>query len=371
MKNLSLTGRISITCSRLLLGLALLSMASLNTGCNSQKPSGRVESLIRTVERGEIEQSLTFFSNRMVSRRGIGPLRADLLNEAVEIKEQGGIKSITVLKEETVGEVAEVTAEITKGNGESSTLRYKLVKEQGAWKIDAVASGSSSDTDEIEPLHPESAIEDVVNWVHKAQAAQIKNWLKSQPAPPICRASAVDRASLPDEVRYHEIGDPKIEERLRSALEPVLKLAGCSNAQGLVLYKGQNVYAFSLDNGQIAITPGALYFTSPPSDERIIHTLAELRIFLAREVFRQIVPLEKPGAGLNEADMRLRQELKLDYLAALTSLEIDRDPAILDRVALDIDLFGKPVGAAPGTDGIPTLQQIQDVFGAARQDAQK
>src|SRR2546429_4605862 len=145
MKNLSLTGRISITCSRLLLGLALLSMASLNTGCNSQKPSGRVESLIRTVERGEIEQSLTFFSNRMVSRRGIGPLRADLLNEAVEIKEQGGIKSITVLKEETVGEVAEVTAEITKGNGESSTLRYKLVKEQGAWKIDAVASGSSSD----------------------------------------------------------------------------------------------------------------------------------------------------------------------------------------------------------------------------------
>jgi hypothetical protein len=371
VKNPSLIGCISITCSRLLLGLALLSMASLNTGCNSQKPSGRVESLIRTVERGEVEQSLTFFSSGFVGRRGISQLKADLLNEAVEIKEQGGIKSITVLKEEVVGEVAEVTMEITKGNGESATLRYKLVKEQGAWKIDGVMSGSSPEAEESEPLHPESAVADVVNWAHKAQAGRIRDWLKSQPAPPVCKATAADRAALPDEVRYHEVGDPKVEERLRSALEPVLKLVGCTGTQGLVLYRGQNIYAFSLDHGQIAITPGALYFTDPPPDERIIHTLAELRIFLALEVFGQIVPVEKPGPGLNEADMRLRQELKLDYLAALTSLEIDRDPAILERAAQDIDLFGKPVGAAPGTDGIPTLQQIQDVFGAARQGAQK
>lgn len=349
--------------------LALLGLVCLSAGCNSQKPSGRVESLIREVERGEVEQSLSFFSSRFVSRHGIGPLRANLSSEAVEIKEQGGIKAITILKEETVGEVSEVTAEITKGNGESSTLRYKLVKEQGAWKIDDVMSGSSPEAEESEPLHPESAVTDVVNWAHKAQAGRIRDWLKSQPQPPVCKATAVDRAALPDEVRYHEVGAPKVEERLRNALDPVLKLVGCTGTQGLVLYRGQNIYAFSLDHDQIAITPGALYFIDPPPDESIFHTLAELRVFLAREVFRQIVLLEKPGAGLNEADMKLRAELKIDYLAALVSLEIDHDPGILDRAAQDIDLFGKPVGVAPGTEGVPLLQQIQDVFGAARQDA--
>jgi hypothetical protein len=369
VKNPSLTERISIICSKLLLGITLLCLASLDIGCNlSQKPSGAVESLIRQVERGEIEQSLSFFSSGFVGRRGIGQLKADLSSEAVEIKEQGGIKAVKVLKEEVVGDVAEVTMEITKGNGDSTTLRYKLVKEQGAWKVDDVMSGSSSDAEESEPLHPESAVADVVNWAHKTQAVRIRDWLKSQPAPSVCTAPAVNRDALPDEVRYHEVDDPKTKERLLNALDPVLKLVGCQNAQGIVLYKGQNVYAFNLGNGQIAITPGALYFTNPPPDERVFHPLAELRIFLALEVFGQIVPVEKPGPGLNEADMRLRQELKLNYLAALASLAIDRDPTILDRAALDIHLFGKPFGVASGTRGTPTLRQIQDAFGAARQD---
>lgn len=96
----------------------------------------------------------------------------------------------------------------------------------------------------------------------------------------------------------------------------MLKLAGCTNAQGVVLYKGQNVYAVSLDGGQIAITPGALYFAGSPPEERIFHNLAELRIFLAREIFRQMIIMETPSEGLNQADMVLRRELKLNYLAA-------------------------------------------------------
>jgi hypothetical protein len=128
------------------------------------------------------------------------------------------------------------------------------------------------------------------------------------------------------------------------------------------------VYAGNLAGGQIAITPGSSYFIGSPPDESIFHNLAELRIFLAREVFRQMVPIEPPTAGLNEADMLLRRDLKLNYLAAITSLSLDHDPSILDRVVLDLDLYAKPVGIMSGTQGVPSLQQIQDVFGAAKQD---
>jgi hypothetical protein len=66
--------------------------------------------------------------------------------------------------------------------------------------------------------------------------------------------------------------------------------------------------------------------------------------------------------------MLLRRDLKLNYLAGTISLAIDHDPAILDRVALDLDLYAKPVGIMSGTQGTPSLQQIEDIFGAARQD---
>src|SRR5205807_8229501 len=142
--------------------------------------------------------------------------------------------------------------------------------------------------------------------------------------------------------------DAKTKERLLSALEPVLKLVGCSNTQGIVLYKGDNVYAGNLAGGQIAITPGDPYFGGSPPEEKIFHNLAELRIFLAREIFGQMVPVDKPSADLNEADMLLRRDLKLNYLAAITSLLLDHDPAILDRVVLDLDLYAKPIGIMSG-----------------------
>jgi hypothetical protein len=149
-----------------------------------------------------------------------------------------------------------------------------------------------------------------------------------------------------------------------SALDPLLKLVGCSNTQGVVVYEGLNVYAGSLDGGQIAITPRASYFAGSPPDEKIFHALAELRIFLAREIFRQMTPLEKPNVGLNETDMLLRRELKLHYLTGMASLTIDHDPAILYGVALD--LYGRPAGTLSSREGVPSLDQIENVFGATR-----
>ncbi len=84
-----------------------------------------------------------------------------------------------------------------------------------------------------------------------------------------------------------------------------------------------------------------------------------------------MVPIEKPTAGLNEIDMVLRRDLKLTYLAGIASLTIDQDPATLDRVALDLDLYAKPADAMSGRQGVPSLEQIKNVFGAAKQEYRK
>lgn len=304
----------------------------------------------------------------MINKLGIETVKGDLSRATMELKEHGGIKSIKVLKEDVVGDVAEVTVEITRGNGNISSVYYKLIKEQGVWKVDGVSSDSGQAD---EPLHPETAVEDVVKWARAAGASSLKNWLEKQSPPPICKAPIVDRATLPDEVKYHDADDPKVRERFLGALDPVLKLVGCSNTQGVVLYKGLNIFAGNLDGGQIAITPGGLYFDDSPAEDKVSHALAELRIFLAREIFRQMVPVEKPNAGFNETDMLLRRELKLTYLAGITSLTIDQDSTIFDGVALDLDLYGRPAGSMSGREGIPDLDQIKDVFGAARQEYRK
>lgn len=353
--------------SRFLIALLVCGMLIAHNACNlSPKPSKLVEDLGRTLERGETEKALTFFSSRLITRLGIGALKEDLGKTTAELKQHGGIKSIKVLSEDEAGDLAEVLVEITRGNGDVTKARYKFVKEQRAWKIDDVSLETPSQS--VEPLHPERAVEDVVKWARDTGGPKLKSWLAKQSAPAICKAPTVDRATLPDEVRYHDVDDPKVKERLLSALDPVLKLIACSNNQGIVLYKGQNVYAGNLDGGQIAITPGELYFAGSPPDESIFHELAKLRIFLAREIFRQMVPTEPPTAAFNEADMILRRDLKLNYLAGLVSLTIDKDSTILDRAALDIASYAKPVGIVSGTQGTPSLQQIKDVFGAAKEN---
>jgi cold shock protein len=223
------------------------------------------------------------------------------------------------------------------------------------------------------PRAPEQAVDAAVTWARGEKAAQLQSWLRRHSPPRVCKANAVDQTSLPDTIRYHLLDDSEKRRQIIAGLEPVLRLVGCSHAQGLALYKGQSTAAFSLPSNQIAITPDASYFSSSYTpDEHIFHPLGILRIFLAREIFKQLIPVEEPGAGLSVGDMRLRHDLKADYLASVASLTLDNDPEILERAALDIDLYGNPKTVDDYTTGrvhsYPSLQQIKDVFGAARQD---
>ena len=105
-----------------------------------KKPSTVVEDLCRTVERGEIDRAASVMSQGFITRAGIDNIKESLRQTALWIKNDGGIRSIKVLKEDTVGDVAEVTVQITRGGGDSSVVHYRLIREQGEWKIDAIAS---------------------------------------------------------------------------------------------------------------------------------------------------------------------------------------------------------------------------------------
>jgi hypothetical protein len=342
-------------------------LAGCLASCNwSSKPATVVQDVYRAIERGEIDRAMTFMSQGFMSRQGIESVKQGLSEAAFTLKNDGGIKSLKVLKEDTVGDFAEVTVEVTRGNGTASAVHYKLVRENGAWKIDAITADSTATRSE--PMHPETAMRDVVKWAHDAGATDLKSWFRRQPAPAICKAGEIDRSTLPDEIRYHDVDDAKARERLVTGLEPVIKLIACSNNEGVVLYKGLTIYAGNLQDGHVAITPGAAYFGSAPPEESIFHEIAKLRIVLAREIFRQMIAVEKPQSGSNDADMMLQRELKLNYLAAMVSLAVDKDPSIFDAAALDLATYANPPGIVSGTNGTPSLAQIQDAFGAAKQD---
>src|SRR5260370_26438748 len=101
MKPFVLASPVSVKCSRVLLVLALLELLSISPGCGSSaKPSKSVETLCRTLERGEVDRAAGFFSSGLVNRLGIGALKEDLSRTTAELKEHGGVKFSQVLAED-------------------------------------------------------------------------------------------------------------------------------------------------------------------------------------------------------------------------------------------------------------------------------
>jgi len=122
----------------------LLAAAIVFAACHAgPSPAATVKDLVRTTERGDIDQAAAYMSQGFVSRQGIDTIKESLRLTTLWIKNDGGVKSIEVLKEDSVGDVAEVTIKLTRGGGDYSVIHYRLVREQGRWKIDAVSSEST------------------------------------------------------------------------------------------------------------------------------------------------------------------------------------------------------------------------------------
>lgn len=110
-----------------------------NSGCNNRasSPSGTVTNLVRYIERGKIEEAAKLYSSDYINQHGgILKVKSDHAADARQLKEKGGMKSFEVVKEEILGDLADVTVNTTSPDKKEITVKVKLIKEGGAWKID-------------------------------------------------------------------------------------------------------------------------------------------------------------------------------------------------------------------------------------------
>jgi hypothetical protein len=115
-----------------------------NSGCSYLKssPSETVTNLLRYVERGEIEEAAKLYSSDYINKHGGLPkVKSDHAANARQLKEKGGMKSFEVVKEEILGDLADVIVKTTSPDKIEMTTKVKLIKEGGAWKIDDFSEG--------------------------------------------------------------------------------------------------------------------------------------------------------------------------------------------------------------------------------------
>jgi hypothetical protein len=118
-----------------LIGLSLLIFAIAGCGLLSS-PSRTVKLFHKHIENGEITEAMKLMSNRAIKTLGIDKMRKGFENTTREVKAKGGISELNIIKEEIIGELAEVDLEMKFGNGSSRSDKVKLIKEDGDWKID-------------------------------------------------------------------------------------------------------------------------------------------------------------------------------------------------------------------------------------------
>lgn len=116
---------------------ALLLACSLTLiGCGgSDSPGEAVKELAYAMEAGDAEKLKELMPEL---EENLGDSKIDTIAKqmAKEAKENGGIESVTIDKEEINGDTATVTATMTSGNGDSEQEEFELVKNKdGKWVV--------------------------------------------------------------------------------------------------------------------------------------------------------------------------------------------------------------------------------------------
>jgi len=116
--------------------LLIAGLASAGTACHVfEGPAATVKRFHVALDGGDIPAALECLSPKFVEQLGVDKLRAGLQEAALKLKKKGGIKTFTVEREDTVGEIAEVKTSVTTGNGERDSDTFKLAQENRVWKI--------------------------------------------------------------------------------------------------------------------------------------------------------------------------------------------------------------------------------------------
>ena len=119
-------------------------------GCGgSDGPGDRVEALAYAMEAGDTE-TVVDIAPGMLALMGKEKLDGNIKEGAAKIKGEGGIKSVTIDKEEIDGETATVTATVVKGNGDKETEDFNLSKVDGKWIVTLGDDGKSPGENEVD-----------------------------------------------------------------------------------------------------------------------------------------------------------------------------------------------------------------------------
>lgn len=352
---------------------ALILFLNFLLGTFSAGPGRTVKNLLSHLEAGNLESAAKMFTGQEEKGNSLERSKSELSKSTENIHQLGGIKEVKIEKEDTIGEISTVTAAVVYAKGVHEKLIFNLMKINGEWKIKYFEAASENTTFNPYPNQPQNAVQDVVAWARKERVSDLAAWTKKQRMPLACDAVLKDKESLHDTIKYHPIEPQSLEKRLQEEIKPVLNWFGCENTKGIVFFKGNNILAANMKGGLLAISPdsGVTLSHGYAPDEHIFHYHGKMRFFLARELFRQMLPAEESQPGFSQGDLFLRRELKLNLLATLLLQKIEKNSGLLDHIALDLSLYGLEKSDEYYSTGLqncePSLKQIEDIIGAAKQ----
>jgi hypothetical protein len=114
----------------------LLSLGIIGCGLLNRGPEATVKNFYKAVENGNFDDAINLLSNKVKSM-GKDKLRAGLAEVTREMKSKGDVKSLDITKMDITGDMADGQVKLEFGNGSSKTEAVKLIKEDGAWRLDA------------------------------------------------------------------------------------------------------------------------------------------------------------------------------------------------------------------------------------------
>lgn len=108
------------------------SFALVGCGGGGNTPGDAVKDLTYAMEAGDAEKVKELVPE-LSENLGDDKIETLVKQSAKEAEANGGVKSITIDKEEIDGDKATVTATMVDGNGNSETDEFELVKKDGKW----------------------------------------------------------------------------------------------------------------------------------------------------------------------------------------------------------------------------------------------
>lgn len=119
-------------------------------GCGGSSPGDAVKDLSYAMEAGDVDKVKELMPE-LSENLGDSKIETLVKQAAKEAEENGGIKSITIDKEEIDGDKAKVTATMTDGNDKAETETFDLVKKDGKWTVTLGEEAKSGGAPSIDP----------------------------------------------------------------------------------------------------------------------------------------------------------------------------------------------------------------------------